>query len=206
MGHGGPRHGAGWGAPPLLSAQTAFALGRAELHRLLSPSRDSWRVPAVGGVCGLPGAGQWAGALAPRGDAGPAPCPPSPVGVCGVRRGPGTTGRNRFDWPGEALSRSAGVEPAWLTPGCRRPTQPPGAGGGLGAVGRSWALASACLCGVPSQPLQGHLRGSVLTAGMGSGHNGALCSVWGGLALAGWPGSAHLCPSGAGRTGWGSAP
>lgn len=35
---------------------------------------------------------------------------PSLVGVCGVCRGPGTTGRNRFGRPGEALSRSAGVE------------------------------------------------------------------------------------------------
>lgn len=144
MGSRGPRRGAGWGAPPLLSAQTAFALGRGELHWLLSPSRDSWRVPAVGGVCGLTRAGQWAGASAVRGDTGPAPCPPSLVGVCGACRGPGTTGRNRFDWPGEELSRSAGVEPAWLTPGCRRPTQPPGVGGGPDAVGRSRALASAC--------------------------------------------------------------
>lgn len=35
---------------------------------------------------------------------------PSLVGVCGVCRGPGATGRNRFGRPGEALSRSAGVE------------------------------------------------------------------------------------------------
>lgn len=35
---------------------------------------------------------------------------PSLVGVCGVRWGPGATGRNRFGRPGEALSRSAGVE------------------------------------------------------------------------------------------------
>lgn len=145
----GPQHGAGWGAPPLLSARRPLHWGGESGAGCQVPPGTAGGCQWWGGVHGLPQAGQRAGSSAAQGggtqDAGPAPCPSSPVGVCGVSRGPGTTGRNRFDWPGKALSRSAGVELAQLTLGCRRPTQPPGIGDDLGAIGRSWALMSACV-------------------------------------------------------------
>lgn len=119
---------------------------------------------------------------------------PSPVGVCGVHRGPGATGRNRFGRPGEALSRSAGVEPGMADAGCRRPTQPPGIGGGLGAGGRSRVPVPACvrcpavLCGV--------------TSGQGVSPAGGHGWVWGttgGFA----PQGAGTCP---GRVAWQRSP
>lgn len=72
---GTPCRGAGWGAPPLLPAPAAFALGRGEWHRLPSPSRDS-REGAQGRLGAGRGGGLRAGASAVRGDAGAAPCPP----------------------------------------------------------------------------------------------------------------------------------
>lgn len=103
------------GVPPLFPALVAFALGRGEQRWLPGPSWDSregvraaWVLAVVGG-CRLLWAGQWAGVSVARG--GPRSCSlPSLVGVCGVCWGPGATGRNRFGRPGEALSRSAGVE------------------------------------------------------------------------------------------------
>lgn len=216
MGCRGPL--AGWGSPPLLPAPAAFALGRGERHRLPSPSRDSqegaraaW-VPAVVGGCGLPWAGQWARASAAWGGGGRRrrrSCSlPSPVGVCGVHRGPGATGRNRFGRPGEALSRSAGVEPGTADARC------PGAAGPPSPLELvvAWVLAAGhgyrCLlvwgawpCSVGSS--QG--RGSVLpvgTAGFGA-QQGALLHKVQGPARTGWPGSAHPVPVPQwGRRGW----
>lgn len=103
-GAGDPRHGT---ASPSCPGGLCTGAGRAALAAESFLGQPG-ECPGRPGTASFPGQGsgqecRWCG--------GRGSCSlPSLVGVCGVCRGPGATGRNRFGRPGEALSRSAGVE------------------------------------------------------------------------------------------------
>lgn len=112
-----------WGAgdPRQCAGYCLSFLPRRPLHWGGESSTGCQVLPGTAGrVSGLPGCWRrWGAADSPgqgsgqecRWRGGRGSCSlPSLVGVCGVRWGPGATGRNRFGRPGEALSRSAGVE------------------------------------------------------------------------------------------------
>lgn len=196
-GAGDPQWGVGWRCTVSLSCPGGLCTGA---ERVALAAKSLLGQP--GGCPGCLGAGGGRGLRGPLPSTGVSVTQggrrcqslPSPVGVCGVCWRPGTTGRNRFGQPGEALSRSAGVETG--TTDARVPLAHP--------APWSWwwqvTGTGACSCGVPGWAPRGHLTVGVSPAG---GHSWVWGRMGGFTLQAGWPGSAHLLAVPQwGRRGW----